>query len=268
MALSPEKPSGILARQGKETDSVQNMRLNFADDPVYAHLATLSTAAAINGIEWEVDKGIRGREKLVAVRHRSGKRDTRRHGSPKERSAALAVDEGVKLHGRIEFNKNILDEEKRIFPYGIDLTLTKKGDYSPRQLISSEVCLIRQGVNYGVPALKIGIIAVHGSPYIGPKVEVINETAKREDFDMVLGLLKKASDSDLENDYSQEEALLTRTRPTAETNVTTQPIAHFDFHESLGVPSEIVNMGRSNFSVLSAYMQLPYELPDQLSMEI
>lgn len=267
MATIPEKPSDILSRQGKETDSIQNIKLNFADHTVFAHLATLSTAGAINGIEWKIDEGKREKNKLVAVRHRPGRRDTRRHGSPKERVAALSLDEGVTLHGRIEFNINALDEEKRIFPYDIDLSLTKRGDITPRQLISSEVSLIRQGENYGVPALKIGIIAVHKALFKEPKVKVINETAKPEDFDMLLGLLKKPSDNDHEDDYSQEDFLLTRTRTTTDTNVTNQPTAHFDFHGALGVPSDVVDMGRSNFSVLSAYMQLPYELPNQLSRE-
>lgn len=261
-----EKPASVLARQGQEADELQNMRLKMAQDPVYAHLATLSTAATINGIRWEVDEGRKGRTKLVAVRQ-EGKRETRRPGQPDAHSASWTLDGGVKLTGKLSFGGVSLNRDKRAFPYAIDASLTNNQDASrnfPRQLLSSEVMLVREPSEvYGVAAMRVGIVATHASGYSleEAKLEAVNETPGPEDFRAVIGLIEKTikpEEADEEGESRVSLLLATRRQPTTE--IVTAPETHFGFHEALGVPAGYIERARGNFATLVGYMGLPYEL--------
>ncbi|MDB5184791.1 MAG: hypothetical protein JWN38_599 [Candidatus Saccharibacteria bacterium] len=268
----PKKTAEILAAQGEGLDALQNMRLNFASDPVYAHLATLATAGALAGITWEISDRKFGRSGLVAVQHREGKRDTRRPGAVKRQTGNLVLDGGVVIRGQLDFAQDLIGKN-RVLPLSIDRTVvSKSADFLDRkrvgQLCSSTITLNREASGiYGVPALQIGVKAVHASAsYLrdGTAVGIINETADKKAFGPLLKLLERTSDLEfpvIDDGESSTRDLITRIQHRIDTTVTSDPNAHFAFHESLGVPEAIVQTGRTNFGVLVAHMDLPYQLP-------
>ncbi len=268
MASDPENPAHRLSEQGEGADAVQNMRLNYGRDPVFAHLATFATAAAINGLRIELETGRRGRQKLVAAYHLRGLSPARSYwSSPEVMHRAIPLHAGVALHGYLRFAN--ADSDSRVFPYGVDSSLTRNAGKrrGGNQLMSSEVSLERPPDQvYGVSAMKLGVIAVHTKKYSfsseGTSVKAVNETHNPAAFKSLLDMLERSTDLDFPDEEQDGPGpLLTRTHVT--TGVTTIPTAHFDFHEALGVPPEIVDTARMSFRAIAQFMHLPYTLPDK-----
>lgn len=213
-----------------------------------AHLATLATAAAMNGIEWDISER-RGKSRLRAVRHSKDGKDINPGSTNWDHLSGSSITEsGVTVRGEIKSGR-VWFGSTSVFPPAIDRSIAKL-PYDER-LRSSEVGLEIPSEHYGTPASRVGILAVH-APTDASKtisVSVISETANHEEFALLLNMLRPTPD------YLQDEPRAS-TNSTLATNITANPATHFEFYDQLGVSPRTLRLSMQNAEVLEAYMDL------------
>lgn len=259
-------PSELLAAQGHQADAEQNMRLQFAGDPVYAHLATLSTASAVAGIEWvQNQKGRRGPELSAVIQKGGGTKDFKQ-GVWNRYQAAVPTASGVNLLGRLDFQD--IHNPECTLPATIGNTLLVTSGIRRlkypivsgiRKLTASTLMLERPSQVYGAPTIKVGIVATHMAHFrqsLG--IKTVNETSDPSAFKGLQSILDGVVELPL--GYSGAGDILTATHP--DTRITTDPVRHFAFHEALGAPPDTIDTAKRSFSALVAHINLPYNLPE------
>jgi hypothetical protein len=258
-------PSDELARQGVQADDEQNLRLNFGESPIYAHLATLSTALALGGLEFVLKEGHLAGTRLRVVEHMPSGHTRRYRDKTSDQisgSRPINAKTGVLVRGTVQFDDPILSWTHRILSPDIDKLLangtSRNGLFGDaRYLQSSTVSLERPSQVYGVPVMRLGVTAIHSDQE--PRLELLNETASTSAFYEFMDMLKEPI-KDGGEDVEERGILGTITRTRGKTTITANPVQHFDFHDSLGVPDETLEIARHSFSSLVTYMELPYSL--------
>jgi hypothetical protein len=269
MSTGPDQegsPAAKLADQAVEAESVQNARLVMAEDDVYGHVATFATASAMSGIAWEHKPHLVKADEMGArLRGKGFGRFNSKFPQddwPAHTRAVLHLQGGVALRSAIYFHEVSDLEIARTLPDTFDDALVgekaKKGIF----LSSSTVVLERPSAIYGVPPMRLGVLAVHSSPYDDIRVEPINETVRPEDFEETIGMIARSEE--IAYDEEQDGPVYGVATGVAQfTAVTTRPEGHFDFHAAIGVPEATVELAKHNYAAIAAHMNLPYELPSQ-----
>lgn len=250
---APKDYSRLLANQESGAAQERRTRLIAADDPVFIHLATLSTCAAVGGIEWTLENR-KGDRVLEAIDH-SGKRE--RAASKECRSkigGRILTENGVELVAESHFSE-ASPYAQRAFPSTIDASLQRKGGQP--DLIYSDLHILREPSQSTERALKVGISVVHNAFPTG--IALVNQTPRPHEFDSLFGLLK-------ENGGSGVPLLLESYKPKASDgrlidSITSMPGVHFSFQEALGVPDDTLARAKQNFAVLAEHLDLPYDMP-------
>ncbi|GEM_PF-3799635 len=255
----------ILTSQGEAADRDQNMRLQLGGDPVYAHLATLATAGAINNLAWSTKTSRKGNVRLKALIPRRRNAANPAWYAMKGIGDELSLSPDTALSAQLKFqvygNFNI---DPVFATPQIDASLTK-GVSPPtvRRLASSAIVLTRKSAVYGAAPLKVGIVANHvlWENSIRPRLELVHEAPEPEAFEGILNLIRNASESDDNDDFRSRFTRLARRTGVLQENITADPTRHFGFHEALGVPDHVLALAKQNFGALTKTLGLPYELP-------
>ncbi len=271
--IEPNEYAKRLAAQGEETDMVQHMALSMAYDPIYPHLATLATAGAMTGIDWDIKSPFRGSDKLVA-RRSTIKGTSLERPSVIERHLSRSIQLGdASLVGSVEVE--YASDPNLVLPKSFDESLSTWGlrgvhtssSNDNDHLAQSSLTIERPGNVFGSPTLRVGILATHmtrGS-MVKPNVTKVCAIPDPSGYQPLFNILNRVTDLDFDEDggYSTG-SMRTRTRSGVATAITTDPSAHFAFHEALGVPQDIIDRGRKNFGVFTRFLDLPYTLPEPM----
>lgn len=236
-----EKVASELSRQGTAADTIHNMRLNFGEDPIFVHLATMCTAAALAGREWSIS-GKRNRLKLsVPLPYRlfgvSLTGDT--------------VTQDLTLFGAVK--NSSLTNKNSVYPASVHNTAS-----IDKSLRESLVLLKKPSLVIGGKDMSIGIKALHStsSVYVDPEIMIVNNTSSSGTLEDLFSIIE-CSGKDSANEGG---SLLVRTGVDAEISITTIPEKHFEFHSALGVPDDTIDMAQRSFTALASHLDLPYNL--------
>jgi hypothetical protein len=314
--VSEKKPFEIFSAEGEIIDREQNTELLFGRDKVYAHLATLATAAAINNIKWHITED--GTLKIDAPEESTteetavevveethpatwrtvfGRRKrteqselpeflmpspaSRKAPLPEQLTSSISVADGSYLIGSLQF-ANIFGETNAptFLPSSITASLdaesgeTDTGSNFRRTLMSSSVYLERPSEIFGVAPLAIGIKANHaGNNYsryssLAPvgyegldQLEVISNTGSLDELEPVLSIVRDIVPIEEGADSQYPWGIITEQK--TQNKVRVQAEAHFEFHDRIGTPPEVLKLAKYNFSILAKHLKLPYSLQEK-----
>lgn len=258
-----------LSGQGQHLDAEQAMRLELAGDPIYAHIATLATATALNGLAWEQKTSFLSNDPKLKVVN-LGKR-TPFKKLQKGIDGEIQLDNGVKLVGRVRLDDSWRhsDDYHRAFDPSVDKALIKTSASATmsRFILSSSIMLERESDVINADTIKLGVIAQHATKYEHRKDEVavatVNRAADPTAFEGLMNILERVDETDDGEEETFSRYTLLKSRQQVST--TSDPSLHFNFHEALGVDEKTLTIARANYETLRLHLGLPYQLPSDTS---
>jgi hypothetical protein len=260
-----------LSGQGEQLDAEQVMRLELAGDPIYAHIATLATATALNGLIWEQRPTLIKRKQQLRVTRLNKRKPFKKleNGIDGE----IEIDDNVKLIGRVRLDNawRPTEEYPRAFDKSIDEALirTSVSASLTRFILSSSIMLERRSEVINGNTIKLGVIARHAAEYQHRADEVavstVNQAADPAAFEGLMNIINRV-DGDEDEEESTYYGRHTLLRTQQRISTTSDPGLHFNFHEALGADEKTLSIARENYEALRAHLGLPYKLPDDTSL--
>jgi hypothetical protein len=200
---------------------------------------------------------------------------------PEQLTSSLSVADGSYLIGTLQF-ANIFGETTTptFLPSSITASLdaesgeTDTGSSFRRTLVSSSVYLERPSEIFGVAPLAIGIKANHaGNNYsrygsfvpVGyegsDQLEVISNTDSIDELEPVLSIVRDVVPIEEDADSQYPWGIITDRK--THNKVRAQAEAHFEFHDRIGAPAEVLELAKYNFATLTKHLKLPYSLQEK-----
>jgi hypothetical protein len=248
--MSTENFRERLSKKAAEEKEISRLEASVSDHPVLPHIAIVSTALAVAGLEISVGNRNNLRVKNVDKPMQnipilnSIAKEKRKYGfKAKSRDEApyvvASIDAGTsRFVNRLptELSHAVLDNKRWV-------------------ISESKLEIVYPPEQNWLRTLRVGVVAVHCGYSERSKTDIdkIVTTTDKKEFDDLFALIFDTEEVEEDNSYYRGDQ---KTMIIVET-VTNDPERHFDMHEAMGIPAEQLHVARTSFNAIATFSEIP-----------